>query len=69
VVLPARFVKVVVEIRAGRDQAVDETVLDECAPPPAQRRPLSAPAMPMKMVTSSSSIFCHTRCAMPGERP
>ena len=30
---------------------------------------LSAPAMPRKIVTSSVSIFCHTRCAIPSERP
>src|SRR4029453_10385872 len=33
--------------------------------PPA----LSAPAIPMKIVTSSASIFCQTRCAVPSERP
>ena len=30
---------------------------------------LSAPAMPRKIVTSSSSILCHTRCAVASIRP
>ena len=63
VVLAAGLVQIVIKVGAGGHEAVDVAVRDEMAT--ISRRPpaLSAPAIPRKIVTSSSSIFCQMRCA------
>jgi hypothetical protein len=67
--LAARLVQIVVEVRAGRDEAVDVAVQDQVRDHQAQAAGGQRAAIPRKIVTSSSSIFCQMWCAVARLRP
>ena len=65
----AGFVQVVIQIGAGRDEAVDVALAMRWATTIRSPPALSAPAMPKKIVQSAPSIFSQMRRAVARLRP